>query len=64
MSGGVVIEEGVLIGTGAQVLQYRRVGRAATVGAGAVVTRDVVGGSTVVGIPARPISSPNKLEPK
>jgi sugar O-acyltransferase (sialic acid O-acetyltransferase NeuD family) len=53
LSGGVVLEEGVLIGTGAQVLQYRHVGRGATVGAGAVVTRNVAEGSTVVGVPAR-----------
>ena len=56
LSGGVVLEEGVLIGTGAQILQYRHVGRGATVGAGAVVTRDVAEGATVVGVPARPMS--------
>jgi len=55
ISGGVSLEEGVLIGTGAQVLQYVRVGKYATVGAGAVVTKDVMPGSTVVGIPAKPI---------
>jgi sugar O-acyltransferase (sialic acid O-acetyltransferase NeuD family) len=53
ISGGVVIEDGAQIGTGAQVLQYLRIGRAASVGAGAVVTRDVAPGETVVGIPAR-----------
>ncbi len=52
ISGGVTIGSGVLIGTGAQVLQYLNVGDYATVGAGAVVTRDVTGGMTVVGIPA------------
>ncbi len=56
VSGGVVVEEGVLIGTGAQVLQYLRVGRGATVGAGAVVAEDVPPGLTVVGIPAKPLS--------
>ena len=55
ISGGVVLEDAALIGTGAQVLQYRRVGAGAKVGAGAVVTRDVVAGTTVVGIPAREI---------
>jgi sugar O-acyltransferase (sialic acid O-acetyltransferase NeuD family) len=55
ISGGVVLEEGVLVGTGAQVLQYLTVGKGATVGAGAVVTRDVAPGVTVVGLPAKPL---------
>ena len=55
ISGGVVLEEGVLVGTGAQILQYVHVGSGATVGAGAVVTKDVAPGETVVGVPARPI---------
>lgn len=53
ISGGVVLERGVLVGTGARVLQYLRVGEGATVGAGAVVTKDVPSGETVVGVPAR-----------
>jgi sugar O-acyltransferase (sialic acid O-acetyltransferase NeuD family) len=55
ISGGVRLEPGVLVGTGARVLQYLTVGRGATVGAGAVVTRDVSPGTTVVGVPARAI---------
>jgi sugar O-acyltransferase (sialic acid O-acetyltransferase NeuD family) len=55
ISGGVVLEEGVLIGTGAQILQYVHVGRGATIGAGAVVTKEVGQGETVVGIPAKPL---------
>lgn len=55
ISGGVMLENGVLIGVGAQVLQYLRVGEAATVGAGAVVTKSVPSGVTVVGIPAQPL---------
>jgi sugar O-acyltransferase (sialic acid O-acetyltransferase NeuD family) len=53
ISGGVVLEERVLVGTGAQILQYVHVGAGATVGAGAVVTKDVSPGDTVVGIPAK-----------
>lgn len=56
ISGGVQLGEGVLVGTGARVLQYLSVGAGATVGAGAVVTRDVPAGQTVVGVPARPMS--------
>lgn len=55
ISGGVVLGDAVLVGTGAQILQYVRVGDGATVGAGAVVTKDVLPGETVVGIPARPL---------
>jgi sugar O-acyltransferase (sialic acid O-acetyltransferase NeuD family) len=53
VSGDVVVDEGVLIGAGSVVLQGRTVASAATVGAGACVTRDVVSGVTVTGIPAR-----------
>lgn len=55
LSGGVTLGRGVLVGTGAQILQYLDVGDHATVGAGAVVTRDVAASTTVVGVPARPM---------
>jgi serine O-acetyltransferase len=48
------IEDDVIIGSGAQVLGPIIVGRGARIGANAVVTRDVVPGATMVGIPARP----------
>jgi sugar O-acyltransferase (sialic acid O-acetyltransferase NeuD family) len=59
VNGGVVVGSAVLIGSGAQVLQYLTVGDEAIVGAGAVVTKDVPPGTTVVGVPARPITNRN-----
>jgi len=44
-----VIEDNVFIGAGAKVLGAVRIGRGATVGANAVVTRDVPSHCTVVG---------------
>ena len=48
------LADGVIIGSGAQVLGPITVGPGARVGANAVVTRDVAEGATMVGIPARP----------
>lgn len=47
------LEDGVIVGSGAQVLGPVVVGRDARIGANAVVTRDVPQGVTAVGIPAR-----------
>jgi serine O-acetyltransferase len=47
------IGDGVIIGSGAQVLGPIHVGARARIGANAVVTRDVPEGATMVGIPAR-----------
>ncbi|MFZ4720849.1 MAG: NeuD/PglB/VioB family sugar acetyltransferase [Ilumatobacteraceae bacterium] len=55
ISGNVRLGEGVTVGTGANVLPGITVGAGAFVGAGAVVTRDVAPGVTVVGSPARPL---------
>jgi acetyltransferase-like isoleucine patch superfamily enzyme len=49
----VVIEDDAWIGIGAIVLKGVRIGRAARVAAGAVVTRDVPDGASVAGNPAR-----------
>lgn len=49
------LRDGVVIGSGAQVLGPIEVGEGAKVGANAVVTKDVAAGSTVVGIPAKPV---------
>ncbi len=56
ISGGVKLGKSVLVGTGAQILHYLRIGDGSSIGAGAVVTKDVPPGETVVGIPARPLS--------
>lgn len=53
LAGGVSVEDLAWIGAGATVIQNLRVGAASRVGAGAVVIRDVAGGVTVVGCPAR-----------
>jgi sugar O-acyltransferase (sialic acid O-acetyltransferase NeuD family) len=50
--GGASIDEAALVGSGARILPGRRVGSDAVVGAGAVVTRDVLPGTFVVGVPA------------
>jgi serine O-acetyltransferase len=47
------IADGVIIGSGAQVLGPITVGPRARIGANAVVTKDVPEGATMVGIPAR-----------
>ena len=49
------LRNGVVIGSGAQVLGPIEVGEGARVGANAVVTRDVPPNVSVVGIPARPV---------
>jgi acetyltransferase-like isoleucine patch superfamily enzyme len=54
LSGGVDLDSGVELGTGAIGLPGRRVGRNSIVGAGAVVTRDLPADCTAVGVPARP----------
>jgi len=55
LGGTAEIGEGVLVGISATVLPGASVGDEATVGAGAVVLRDVPPGTTVVGVPARPV---------
>jgi acetyltransferase-like isoleucine patch superfamily enzyme len=50
---GPTIEDGAMIVAGATLLPGIRIGEKAVVGAGAVVTKDVVPGSVVMGVPAR-----------
>ena len=59
-NGNVHIEDDVYVGTGAILRQGApgkplRIGRGAVIGMGAVVTKDVAPGVTVIGNPARPM---------
>jgi UDP-2-acetamido-3-amino-2,3-dideoxy-glucuronate N-acetyltransferase len=51
----IVVERGASLGSGAVILGGVTIGATATVGAGAVVTRDIAPNETVVGNPARPL---------
>ena len=57
---GCTIEDDVLIGMGAVVLNGARVGRGALVGAGAVVTQgtEVPAGAMALGVPAKVVQRP------
>lgn len=54
LAGGVHIGDRTWIGIGACVKQMVTIGSDVVVGAGAAVVNDLVGGVTVVGVPARP----------
>ncbi len=55
----IVLEDDVVVGAGAKIIgrgdQTLTIGKGAIVGANAVVTKDVLPGQTVVGVPAKPI---------
>lgn len=56
LAGGIRIGEGAHVGIGASIIESITVGEFALVGAGAVVIRDVAPGTTVVGVPAKPLA--------
>ncbi|MCL4872103.1 MAG: acetyltransferase [Anaerolineae bacterium] len=57
LGGDVQVGEGSFIGIGGIVIPQKQVGNWCTVGAGAVVIRDVPDGVTAVGVPARIIKN-------
>jgi acetyltransferase-like isoleucine patch superfamily enzyme len=56
------VEKRASIGSGAVILAGVRIGPDSLVAAGAVVTRDVAGGTTVAGVPARPVADATTSE--
>lgn len=56
--------DGVIVGSGAQILGPITVRKGARVGANSVVTKDVPEGATVVGIPGRAIVRPAANDPE
>ena len=57
LAGGVHIEEGCEVGSGATVIPRQHIGRWSIVGAGAVIISPVEANTTVVGVPARRTSA-------
>lgn len=55
ISGNVVLEERVSVGTGSQVIQGLSIGKNTTIGAGSVVVKNIASNVVAVGLPARPI---------
>ena len=53
VSGNVLLEEGVTMGSGSTIIQGKRVGYGSFIGAGAVVIEDINEESVAVGVPTR-----------
>jgi serine O-acetyltransferase len=63
LDGAPVLEDGVIVGSGAKILGPIRIGAGAKVGANAVVIHDVPAGATVAGVPARILGESPALVP-
>jgi sugar O-acyltransferase (sialic acid O-acetyltransferase NeuD family) len=57
LSGGAVLETGVQLGVGTNILPRRRIGAWSIIGAGGVVTDDIPACSIAVGVPCRVIKN-------
>ncbi len=57
------LEEDVIVGAGAKILGPLKIGRGARIGSNSVVVKDVPAGTTVVGIPAKPVRGSAKPAP-
>ena len=55
ISGEVIIEDSVYVGTGVKIINLLTIGKSTIVGAGAVVSKSLPEKCTAVGIPAKPI---------
>jgi sugar O-acyltransferase (sialic acid O-acetyltransferase NeuD family) len=55
ISGEVIIENSVYVGTGAKIINLLTIGNSTIIGAGAVVSKSLPEKCTAVGIPAKPI---------
>ena len=62
LCGHVEVGEGTLIGVGASVAQCRKIGKWCTIGAGAVVVKDIPDGAIVVGVPGKVIGYKDKVK--
>jgi len=63
LAGGIVVGANAHVGVRASVIQKIQIGCESMVGAGAVVIRDVLPRTTVVGSPARPLTTKDHLSP-
>ncbi|PAV01968.1 serine O-acetyltransferase [Arsenophonus sp. ENCA] len=57
------VREGVMIGAGAKILGNIEIGKGAKIGAGSVVLHHVPPHTTVAGVPARKVGTPNSKKP-
>lgn len=59
----VIVEDNVLVGANAVILEGVHIGKDAVVAAGAIVTKDVPAGAVVAGTPARIIKMKDEIDP-